>query len=430
MKTENKKSMGTTIMIAITSLAVAVLVIVSAVLVIRMKSMQKTLTEYTAKMGEEAERISSTSMEDEVTSRLLQTAKGKAEIVDSNFGHFRSSVELLASDATYLYEHPDEFGRLEVPEPKAENDGKLVVHLTHSESTDVSDPRVADEIGLLGNEQNTLLSSHAGNPSMAKCYIATESGLMIEADKSSSDKINEDGSVAFYEPSKRPWYYETKEAGQTHFTNVIPEASGKRIGMMCGSPVTKNGKFMGVACAGMYLDDVDNMVQATDLGENGIACIINNQGQLLFSSDSSGILTVTRETADFDLRESENKDLAGIVSDALEGQESYRTINKKKKKYYAAFAHMETVGWAFVMLLPENTVMASTEAQLEGLSNISEENMAITSASFSWASNKYRISSGRWMSAFSGMIMRSRSGSAMAVKGLSLNSPRYSCSSL
>ncbi len=382
MENKSKKSLGTTIMVAIISLAAAVLIVVMVIMLLRMNSMRNTLVEYNAKMGNEAENISSTSMEKEVIDRLLLTASQKAAIVDSNFVHFRSTVELLASDSTYLYEHADEFGRIDVPEPKAENDGKLVVHLTHSKKTDMSDPAVIDETGLLGNEQPTLISSHAGNPSMAKCYIATESGLMIEADKNSSDKINEDGSVAFYEASERPWYYETKEAGETHFTNVIPEASGKRIGMMCGSPVTKNGKFMGVACAGMYLDDVDNMVQSTDLGDNGIACIINNQGQLLFSSDKSGILTVTRETADFDLRQSENREMAELVTDALNGLDSYRIINFNNENYYAAFADMETVGWAFVIMLPEKTVMASTQRLVEGLDAISEETVSVTLSSF------------------------------------------------
>ena len=382
MKDRKKKSLGRTILIAMVALVVATLAFVLLSIVLRLGTVQKVLVEYNSELGDKAGEISMTSMEQEVTDNLLRAANSQADIVDSNFGHFKSTVELLAQDATYLYEHASEFGRLKIEEPKAENDGKLVVHITHSENTNMSDPAVTDEIGLLGNEQNTLISSHTGNPAMAKCYIATESGLMIEADRNSSDKLNEDGTVAYYEASKRPWYYETKEAGETHFTNVIPEASGKRIGMMCGSPVTKNGKFMGVACAGMYLDDVDELVNSTKLGDNGIACIINNQGQLLFSSDKSGTLTITKETADFDLRQSDNKEFASLVTDALNGEESYRVIDYNGENYYVAFAHMETVGWSFMIMLPEKTVMASTTELLESLSSITGETEAATLTSF------------------------------------------------
>ena len=382
MNNSKYKTLGTKIILAMMALVLMTILVVSVIIVLRMNSVQDVIVNYNGKLGDEAGEISSSSMEEEVTEHLLQIAMSQADIVDSNFGHFKSSVELLASDATYLYEHASEFGRVDVPEPKAENEGKLVVHLTHSEKTNMSLPSVKDEVGLLGNEQNTLLSSHAGNPAMAKCYIATESGLMIEADKDSDDKIDENGNVKFYEAHERPWYYETKEAGVTHFTNVIPETSGKRIGMMCGSPVTKNGQFMGVACAGMYLDDVNEMVKSTNLGENGIACIINNQGQLLFSSDKTGILTITRETADFDLRQSENKEFANLVTDALSGSENYRVINYNGENYYVAYAMMETVGWSFMIMLPEKTVMASTTELLASLNSITEETERATSESF------------------------------------------------
>ncbi len=379
---KGKKSLGIRILMAMTLMIVITLAIVLFTIILRMNLMQGEIVEYNTRLGDKAGEMSMTSMEAEVVERMKQIAEGKASMVDSNFGHFKSSVELLASDSTYLYEHSGDFGRIPIDEPDAANDGKLVVHITHSKDTNMRDPAVIDEAGLLGNEQNTLLSSHAGNPSMAKCYLATESGLMIEADRDSSAKINEDGSVAFYEAHERPWYYETKEEGKTHFTNITPEASGKRIGMMCGSPITKNGKFMGVACAGMYLDDVDTLVNSTDLGENGIACIINNQGQLLFSSDTTGTLTITRETADFDLRQSDNKEMASLVEDALEGQDGCRKISYNNEGYYVAFSPMKTVGWAFIILLPEKTVMASTTKLLGELSTITEEAENSTLQSF------------------------------------------------
>ena len=378
---DKRRSLGTTILVAMVALVVLTLVIITVVFTVRLSNMQRKLVEYNGMLGDKAGEISSASMKDEVTERLMKIAIGQADIVDSNFSHFKATVELLASDATYLYEHPAKFGRITIEEPKAENDGKLVVHITHSKNTDMSDPAVIDEAGLLGNESNTLMSAHAGNPSMAKCYIATESGLMIEADRDSSAKIAEDGSVAFYEAAERPWYIGTKAANSTFFTNVTPEASGKRIGMMCGSPVTRYGQFMGVACAGMYLDDVDKMVQSTELGNEGIACIINNQGQLLFSSENTGELSITKETADLDLRQSDNKELAQLVTDAMEGQESYRVVKVNDQTYYVAFSPMETVGWSFLIMLPEETVQQPTQDLLQEINNITYEAENQTSSS-------------------------------------------------
>ncbi len=381
MKGKQRLRLSNIILLSMFTLILVTLVAVFIVIGVNLYSLERAFTESNDRLGAKAGEISSASIENEVTGRLMEMAGAQANIVDSNFMHFQTSVELLASDAPYLYEHADEFGRVAVDEPRAANDGKLVVHVTHSENTDVTDPAVIDELGLLGNESNTLISTHAGNPSMAKCYLATESGLMIEADRDSSDKLDENGAVEFYEPSKRPWYYETKEAGKTHFTNVTPEASGKRIGLMCGSPVTRNGEFMGVACAGMYLDDVDELVKSTELGEGGIACIVNNNGQLLFSSENEGELSITRENADFDLRNSENAELAALIKDALDGEESYRIIKVLDKDYCVAYAGMESVGWSIIIMLPEEVVQQPTAELLDALSIISEETEGDTMAS-------------------------------------------------
>ena len=373
LKPDKRRTLGSTMLLAMVMLVVMTLLAITIIITLRLASMQRVLVDYNGRLGDKAGEISSTSMENEVTARLLEIASGQADIVDSNFSHFKATVELLAEDATYLYEHADQFGRIKVQEPKAENEGKLVVHFTHSKNTDMSDEAVIDELGLLGNETNTLLSAHTGNPSMAKCYIATESGLMVEAERDSLSKLEEDGTVKFYEPAERPWYIGTKEADATFFTNVTPEANGKRIGMMCGSPVRKHGKFMGVACAGMYLDDVDAMVQTKKLGDDGIACIINNQGQLLFSSENTGELSITKETADHDLRDSDNKDLASLVTDAMNGLEAYRVVEVNGERYCAAFASMETVGWSFLIMIPEKTVQEPTHELMQEIETITVE---------------------------------------------------------
>ena len=370
---KKKRSLGTTVHISMISLVVITLVVVSATMIFRLYVIKDTLIANSGKLGERAGEISSTSMAAEVDARLNRIVNDQADIVDSNFGHFRSSVELLANEAVFLYENADEFGRFPVEEPKAENDGKLVVHVSHSEKTDMEDPAVIDELGLLGNESNTLIYTHAGNPAMAKCYLATESGLMIEADRNSSDKLDENGNLKFYEASKRPWYIGTKETMATYFTNVTPEASGKRIGMMCGSPIIANGKFMGVACAGMYLDDLDEMVQSTKIGDDGISCIVNNQGQLLFSSGNVPELMITKENAERDLRQSDNKDLASMIEDAMAGIESSRIIELDGESYCAAFASMETVGWSFIIMIPQKVVLESTNALLDEITDMTEQ---------------------------------------------------------
>ncbi|MBQ7463246.1 MAG: SpoIIE family protein phosphatase, partial [Lachnospiraceae bacterium] len=103
------------------------------------------------------------------------------------------------------------------------------------------------------------------------------------------------------------------------------------------------------------------------------ACIINNQGQLLFSSENTGELSITKETADHDLRDSDNKDLASLVTDAMNGLEAYRVVEVNGERYCAAFASMETVGWSFLIMIPEKTVQEPTHELMQEIETITVE---------------------------------------------------------
>ncbi len=293
----------------------------------------------------------------------------QAETADAEFAQFSETVEMLARDAEYMYANADEYGRFLVDAPNPENDGVLSLHMTYSAETDITDPAIIDEAGLLGNEQSTLLNCHAGNPSMAACYLATETGLFIEADYKAAAKCDENGNPLNYEAKERPWYSGTKSTGRTYFTNIVKESTGKSEGMMCGCPIYYEGQFMGVAAAGMYLDDISKLVSSTSIGQNSIAAIINDEGKLLFSSDTSGILSVTNENADVDMRTDANSGFAGMVSEAVAGKKGIRNFSIGETKYFGAFAPMETVGWTFMVMFPEEEVFSSTETLLEEMDN-------------------------------------------------------------
>ena len=75
---------------------------------------------------------------------------------------------------------------------------------------------------------------------------------------------------------------------------------------------------MGVAGAGMYLDDLETLVKSVDLGESGNACILNRRGQVLFSTYEEGTLAAVTDAQD--LRLSEDEALAEMTRNAVAGK--------------------------------------------------------------------------------------------------------------
>lgn len=348
------------ISLACISLVLLMAVTIGIVVVVQMNVLHGEVMQSNDTFTETAEEMSAASMTDQVRARMLELARGNAALANTRFESLEKQVEMLADQAKKLYENPQSYGTRMVEEPDADNDGKLSVQLLHSEKVqDLDAPEVQAEIGLLGNLSDTLYEVNNHFENMASDYVAMESGLMIQADYIAGSKFAEDGGVLPYEAPERPWYAGAKETHAPYFTPVTRDAHTEGVGIMCGVPIYVDDTFMGVAGAGMYLEDIERLVADTKLGKEGYACIVNQNGQVIFSPRESGELMVDVENQT-DLRESENKALSSVVHTALFGGSSIAKVQLDGEYCYIASASMDKVGWAFLTVLKEEEVIAPT----------------------------------------------------------------------
>lgn len=333
---------------------------VSIVVVVQMNVLRGDVMQSNNTFTATAQEMSASSTTDQIRTRMLELARGNAALANTKFESLEEQVEMLADQAKKLYEDPQSYGARSVAEPDAANDGELSVQLLHSKKVkDLNAPEVQKEIGLLGNLSDTLYEVNHHFENMASDYVAMESGLMIQADYISGSKFAEDGSVLPYEAPERPWYAGAKETHATYFTPVTRDAHTEGVGIMCGVPIYVDDTFMGVAGAGMYLEGIERLVADTKLGKEGFACIVNRDGQVIFSPRESGELMVDVENRT-DLRESTNKELSALIHTALFGGSSIAKVKLDGAYYYIASASMDKVGWAFLTVLKEEEVISPT----------------------------------------------------------------------
>ena len=122
---------------------------------------------------------------------------------------------------------------------------------------------------------------------------------------------------------------------------------------------------MAVAGAGMYLDNMEELVQSVKLGESGNACIINKRGQVLFSTFNEGALAAVADAED--LRQSEDPALAEMAESSVGGETGVTTLALDGVPYYAAYAPMKTVGWSMLIFLSRDAVEAPTNTLLTSI---------------------------------------------------------------
>jgi len=341
---------------------------IGAVFLINTNRVSKTLINSNKQMSQTSRSMSFESMEKLTRVRLQEVAEDKAELADRMFYEFERAVRMAASAAEKLYEDPESYPERDIAEPDPANDGTLTLQVLYASDTDPKDEEIVREVRLLGNLQELLYAINANDDSIASNYFASETGIMVQADYISAKKFDAQGKLMPLDAKDRPWYIGAKETGDVYLTPVTRDLHTPQMGVMCGVPVYHDGKFMGVAGAGMYLDLLSRMIENVDLGDKGNICIVNDLGRILFSNLKTGSLSVEESTTD--LRYSSNEDLRSLVKEALNGEEGVKQLLLDGAQCYAAYAPMKTVGWSVFVVLAKDEVDAPTAALQKDLDRI------------------------------------------------------------
>ena len=367
---KKNRSLGRKIQRAMIVLVIGMLLVAGTIFGVTMRKAVNTLAASNETLTETIRQSSSAYMTEQSQARMLELAAEKAKIADEIFFEFERGVQIVADDAARIYNDPSHYVPRPVPLPDPSKDGELTIQVLYSAAVDPEDPAIVGELELIGNVQDTLMAVNASQDNIASLYVATESGFMVQADYIPAKKFDENGKLMPLEAKERPWYVGAAASGGPFFTPVTRDAHTPRLGIMCGVPVYRSGELVAVAGAGMYLDDMEDLVRSVNLGGSGNACILNGRGQVLFSTYESGALAAAVDAPD--LRLSADAALADMAERAVGGGKGVTLLDVDGAPCYAAYAPMEAVGWSMVVFLPQETVEAPTHRLLESINTMTE----------------------------------------------------------
>ena len=63
--------------------------------------------------------------------------------------------------------------------------------------------------------------------------------------------------------------------GEVYWSHPIQDGSGRGIALICSMPVYVDGELVGVAGSGGLIENIQEMVQSTSIGESGYAFLLN-----------------------------------------------------------------------------------------------------------------------------------------------------------
>ena len=341
----------------------------AAVAVYQQKNLKNVVQEASVEQQASITAVSEQTMETVLETSLTRTTALQAYIADDLFADVRTDVMTLQAFAEQLFDHADSFSAHPYYEPDAKNDGIASVQMQHEEGVD---PAASEDLGLVANMSEIMLAMFENSDKLSSCFVATTDGCILFVDDRAGAYFSEDGEVYYAFPVRdRPWYKQAVESGELIFTGVEADTFTGILGLVCAAPVYHDGALVAVVGADIFLTAIDEYVRNTST-EGGFLCVINEDGQILFSPQTAGVFQAGLSSAAPDLRESENEELTRFVTQALEERTALTLIEIDGKQYYLTGAPMETLGWAVISVVEKDITDQPTAAMLTRYDEIND----------------------------------------------------------
>ena len=314
----------------------------------------------------------SDSMKEMATEEFQKYVVSQTNVLNRKFWSTRHDLEVLARQVEMVLSHPESYGGVSVAPPSASDAGRLTLQVLYSETADGLNPQLKHQIRLVGGLRSMMMEIVEANDSLIDCVVALKCGASILADREPEKKIRPDGSAMSFNAERRPWYVGALVHEGTYFTPVNEDAFTGDLQIMAGVPVYVDGTLEAVCGGSVRLEEMGKFVSEAQLGDYTDSCLINENGNVMYTSRTEGELGLENNNLK-SLKESSNAQLVSLVNEALKGDVGFAKIELDQEATYIAYAPIETVGWTQLLMIPQEdlnrtayVLMQKTDQVMEG----------------------------------------------------------------
>jgi len=329
-----------TLVLIVLAITVAVFAVVSA---LQNRMLVKIVGETRNEQQSAISRTSEMTMQQMLEATLVKTTSLQANVADNDFSEVVNNVKMLQTMAQGLFENRSSLLPVAFSLPDPAMDGTPSAMVLCEAGVDYTK---SPYLGIAAHLSSPMIAMHRNSEKIDGCYIGLADGTDLCVDEKPLSKLDENGDLIPFPVRERPWYTGAVEAGGLYFTGIVKDAfSGKPV-VTCSAPVVADGALIGVVGIDIVLESMADF-QNTAF-EGGTVFIVNDKGQVIISSDRSGIFAAVESDNAADLRALDNEELSAFVNLALSETTELHTVAIGGRPYYMVGSPMPTMGWAVI----------------------------------------------------------------------------------
>ena len=359
----------------------AMIGVFSAVSFYQSKKLSKTVKDARDEQQQAIETVSQDTMHQVINGTLVKTTALQAYIADDMFADLKSDVMTMQTLAQQLFSHKDTITPHPFSLPDASKNGQPTAQVLHEKGVDYKNSKY---LGVAAHMSESMIAMYKSSGKLSNCFIGLADGTHICIDEQSANKFDENGTLSDFPVRERPWYISAAEKKQLCFSGIEYDTYTQKLCVTCSAPVIVDGELYGVVGADIFLDAMDDYVKNA-ANSTGLLCVINNEGQVIFSSDGGSTFKVETAANASDLRKSANTELADFITKSLKERTDLTELTVNEKPYYAAGAPMETVGWTVVTLVDKHATEVPAQQMIDQYDEINRNAQDAFDESSAWS---------------------------------------------
>lgn len=359
----------------------AMIGVFSAVSFYQSKKLSKTVKEARDEQQQAIKTVSQDTMHQVINGTLVKTTALQAYIADDMFADLKSDVMTMQTLAQQLFSHKDTITPHPFSLPDASKNGQPTAQVLHEKGVDYKNSKY---LGVAAHMSESMIAMYKSSGKLSNCFIGLADGTNLCVDELPANKYDKNGTLSDFPVRERPWYISAAEKKQLCFSGIEYDTYTRKLCVTCSAPVIVDGVLYGVVGADIFLDAMDEYVKNA-ANSTGLLCVINNEGQVIFSSDGGSAFKVETAANASDLRKSANTELADFVTNSLKQRTDLTQITVNNKPYYAAGAPMETVGWTVVTLVDKQATEVPAQQMIDQYDEINRNAQDAFDESSAWS---------------------------------------------
>ena len=289
--------------------------------------------------------------------RLKEVVQTRAEIFYEGIRFAQNDITYLSERVSDILKNPQNYPPRILPISNYEKVTSKTpyVHLSPNLMKNGVSDDISAEIRLLSNiaDLQKTLSNYYDS-----IFIGSEKGYTIMLHVMPNDDditpLSKEPLINSYDPREKIWY----KLGMAEKKPVFTEIYISTKGTPCFSyvmPYYDAQGIAGVLGVDVNLSGIQSVVENSAINEGEANFILGSKGEILFSTEKSGVLAFGGLNED--LRESAEEDIANAAKRMVAGENDIVPIKLEGKEYFLAFAPVPESGFSFATIVDKNSII-------------------------------------------------------------------------